>query len=265
MPHGRVGRGGADVQVVHRQERQGEHHPGRVLAGMVEVAHVGHLDGAELDRIEVLLVLGEHLAVADLDGELAARALLQDGSDPLDPFRIGAALAPVGMPPFDGRAIDGLRDRCRRGDRTCQHDTQGPEREAFHRLPPLLFGALNPLRGPLLLLAPSLHRAYPDSMERGAFVDASPHVMRRGANETEHQAQSSPPGFAPLRLGTGLARIAAPPAVWCGAASFSTEEPSSGIHPCWMCRGATRVRSAPSPALAYPAAISMPRQIEPTP
>ncbi len=110
--HYGIGGSGMLLQFAERQERQGVHHPGGVLARMVEVAYVRHLNGAELDRVEVLLVLGEHLAVADLDGELAARTLLENGGDSLDAFGVGAAFAPVGMAPFDDRAIDRLcKDR----------------------------------------------------------------------------------------------------------------------------------------------------------
>src|SRR5688572_11812536 len=103
---------------------------------MVEVAYVRHLDGAELDRVEVLLVLGEHLAVADLDRELAAGAFLEDCSNLLDAFGVGAPLAPVGMPPFDGGTVDRLSERNGRGDRQGQCEAEPVKREAFHGILP---------------------------------------------------------------------------------------------------------------------------------
>jgi hypothetical protein len=113
-----------------RQKRQREHHPSRVPAGMIEVAHVGRLDGAELDGVEVLLVLGEHLTVADLDGELAAGPLFEDRGDPFDTFGVGAPFTPVGMPPLDRRAVDSLGARRRWGKH--QYGAQRAYLEVFH-------------------------------------------------------------------------------------------------------------------------------------
>ena len=53
-----------------------------VLPRVVEIAEVGHLEGAELDAVKVLLVLGERFAVVDLDREFAAGLFTDDGGTP---------------------------------------------------------------------------------------------------------------------------------------------------------------------------------------
>jgi hypothetical protein len=123
------------VPVAERQEGHGEHHPGRHLARVVEVAEVGHLEGAELDAVQVLLVLGERLAVVHLDREFAAGPLADDLADLLDAGVERALLAPGGVVPLDLGSIDrlGFGGEWRRDGNSRRQRGKRPE---SHSVPP---------------------------------------------------------------------------------------------------------------------------------
>ena len=113
MLHHRDADLGPDLPVAEIEEREREDHPRWVLAGVIEVAEVRHLEGAELDAVEVLAVARERLAVVHLDLELAARAVGELLGDRLHAGCKGALLAPGREVPVDRWAIDSLRSDAR--------------------------------------------------------------------------------------------------------------------------------------------------------
>src|SRR3546814_4679212 len=68
---------------------------------MIAGADRGHLEGADLQPVEILLRRRDRLAIVDLDREVAAALFLDMAGERLDAGGIGARRAPHGEVPLD--------------------------------------------------------------------------------------------------------------------------------------------------------------------